>query len=74
MADRIAGSVLDAGCGTCENALYFAGRGCAVTGIDFLEEPITRADQKATERGQPAKFLVKRKRPPPASRIHEQAT
>ena len=26
VADRIAGSVLDAGCGTGENALYFAGR------------------------------------------------
>ena len=59
VADRIAGSVLDAGCGTGENALYFAGRGCTVTGIDFLEEPITRARRKATERGLPATFLVK---------------
>src|SRR5579862_8318384 len=48
VADRIAGSVLDAGCGTGENALYFAGRGCKVTGIDFLEEPIRRAKQKAS--------------------------
>jgi SAM-dependent methyltransferase len=59
IADRIAGSVLDAGCGTGENALYFAGRGCTVTGIDFLEEPITRSIRKATERGLPATFLVK---------------
>jgi cyclopropane fatty-acyl-phospholipid synthase-like methyltransferase len=59
VADRIAGSVLDAGCGTGENALFFAGRGCTVTGIDFLEEPITRARRKATERGLPATFLVK---------------
>ena len=59
VADRITGSVLDAGCGTGENALFFAGRGCKVTGIDFLEEPITRAKQKATERGVPATFLVK---------------
>ena len=59
VADRIAGSVLDAGCGTGENALYFAGRGCTVTGIDFLEEPITRARRKATERGLPATFLVR---------------
>ena len=59
VADRIAGSVLDAGCGTGENALYFARRGCTVTGIDFLEEPITRARRKATERGLPATFLVK---------------
>ena len=59
VADRIAGRVLDAGCGTGENALYFAGRGCAVTGIDFLEEPIRRARLKANERGLPATFLVK---------------
>src|SRR5919201_69824 len=59
VADRITGSVLDAGCGTGENALYFAGRGCTVTGIDFLEEPIRRARHKAAERGLPATFLVK---------------
>jgi SAM-dependent methyltransferase len=58
-ADRITGSVLDAGCGTGENALYFAGRGCQVTGIDFLEEPINRARRKAGERGLPTTFLVK---------------
>ena len=59
VADRIAGSVLDAGCGTGENALFFASRGQKVTGIDFLEEPIPRARLKATERGLPATFLVK---------------
>src|SRR6202007_499654 len=59
VADRIAGSVLDAGCGTGENALFFAGRGCTVTGIDFLEEPILRARRKAEERGVSATFLVK---------------
>jgi len=57
-ADRIAGSVLDAGCGTGDNALFFAGRGCLVTGIDFLEEPIRRARQKAAERAIPTTFLV----------------
>ena len=40
VADRITGSLLDAGCGTGENALFFAGRGQKVTGIDFLDEPI----------------------------------
>jgi hypothetical protein len=50
VADRITGSVLDAGCGTGENVLFFASRGHKVTGIDFLEEPITRARRKATER------------------------
>jgi SAM-dependent methyltransferase len=56
--DPLAGSVLDAGCGTGENALCFAGRGCAVTGIDFIEEAIHRARRKAAERGLPATFLV----------------
>ena len=58
VADQIAGSILDAGCGTGENALFFAGRGHQVTGIDFLYEPITRAKQKAAERGLAATFLV----------------
>ena len=59
VGQQITGSVLDAGCGTGENALHFAGRGCKVTGIDFLEEPIRRAKGKAAERGLDADFLVK---------------
>jgi cyclopropane fatty-acyl-phospholipid synthase-like methyltransferase len=59
VADRITGSVLDAGCGSGEIALYFVGRGCTVTGIDFLEEPIRRAKRKSIERGVPATFLMK---------------
>src|SRR5438128_2083733 len=59
IADRISGSILDAGCGTGETALYFAGRGCKVTGLDFLEVPIQRARGKATERGLSVSFLVK---------------
>jgi cyclopropane fatty-acyl-phospholipid synthase-like methyltransferase len=58
VADRITGSVLDAGCGTGENALFLAGRGQRVTGIDFLAEPVTLAKQKAAERGLTATFLV----------------
>jgi SAM-dependent methyltransferase len=57
-ADRIRGSILDAGCGTGDNALYFAGRGHKVTGIDFLEEPIARAKRKAAEQGVSATFIV----------------
>jgi 2-polyprenyl-3-methyl-5-hydroxy-6-metoxy-1,4-benzoquinol methylase len=57
-ADQISGSVLDAGCGTGENALFFAQRGRRVTGIDYLDEPIKRAKQKAAERGLTASFLV----------------
>ena len=58
VADRITGSVLDSGCGSGENALFFAGRGRQVTGIDFLAEPIQRAKTKAAERGLTATFLV----------------
>src|SRR5438270_5847149 len=58
VADRITGSVLDAGCGTGENALFFASRGRKVTGIDFLAEPISRAKRKAAGRGLTVAFLV----------------
>src|SRR3984893_15799663 len=59
VADQITGTVLDAGCGTGDTALFLAGRGCKVTGIDFLDEPIKRAKRKAAERGLSATFLVK---------------
>src|SRR6185295_13389257 len=59
VADQITGSLLDAGCGTGDNALFFASRGRKVTGVDFLAELINRAKQKATERGLTATFLVK---------------
>jgi SAM-dependent methyltransferase len=58
VADQVAGSILDAGCGTGENVLFFASRGHHVTGIDFLAEPIARAKRKAAERGITATFLV----------------
>jgi SAM-dependent methyltransferase len=58
VADRITGSILDCGCGTGENALYFAKLGHRVTGIDFLAGPIERAKRKAAERGLTATFLV----------------
>jgi cyclopropane fatty-acyl-phospholipid synthase-like methyltransferase len=59
VAHRLSGSILDAGCGTGETALFFAGRGHVVTGIDFLEEPIQRAKRKAAERGLNVRFQVK---------------
>ena len=58
-ASEVTGRVLDSGCGTGENALFFARRGQQVTGIDYLEEPIARARRKATERGVSVEFLVK---------------
>src|SRR5258708_5527407 len=59
IADRVAGRVLDAGCGTGEHALFFAARGHRVTGIDFVEEALRRARAKAAERGLTVEFLVK---------------
>jgi len=57
-ADQITGAVLDAGCGTGENALFFAQQGRTVTGVDFLDQPIAEAKRKAQERGLSATFLV----------------
>jgi cyclopropane fatty-acyl-phospholipid synthase-like methyltransferase len=59
MADRVKGPILDAGCGTGENALYYADRGHRVVGIDFVEVAIRRARAKATQRGLAVEFLVK---------------
>ena len=58
VADRVAGPLLDAGCGTGDASLFFAGRGLEVTGIDFLEEAIRRARAKAAERGLAVDFRV----------------
>jgi len=59
VAEQITGTVLDAGCGTGDTSLFLAGRGCKVTGIDFLEVPIKRAQRKAADRGVQATFFVK---------------
>src|SRR3954447_6046646 len=56
-ADRMTGTVLNSGCGTGENALFFAGRGHPVLGIDFLEGPIREARRKAEARGLQAEFV-----------------
>ncbi len=57
VAAQITGSVLDVGCGTGDNALFFAQRGQPVVGIDFIEFPIMEAKRKAEERGVEAEFL-----------------
>jgi SAM-dependent methyltransferase len=59
VADQVVSPVLEAGCGSGENALFFAARGHRVTGIDFLSKPIRRARVKADERGLSAHFIVK---------------
>ena len=57
--DLVTSPVLDAGCGTGENALFLAARGHQVTGIDFVDEAIRRARGKAAERGLTVEFQVK---------------
>ena len=54
----LAGSVIDVGCGTGENALYLASRGLGVVGVDAAPTAIARAQEKAAERGIAASFLV----------------
>ena len=54
----IRGVVLDVGCGTGENALYLAGRGLDVWGIDFIPRAIERANDKARTRGLAVHFQV----------------
>ena len=55
---RLTGRLLDAGCGTGENALLAASRGADVTGIDVAPAAIARARAKASERGLAARFEV----------------
>ena len=47
----ITGRVLDAGCGSGENALHIAERGYEVTGIDGAAAAIEKARSKARQRG-----------------------
>jgi SAM-dependent methyltransferase len=55
---RLTGRLLDAGCGTGENALLAASRGADVTGIDVAPTAIARARAKASERGLTARFEI----------------
>jgi predicted RNA methylase len=49
-----AGAVLDAGCGTGENALHVASLGRPVLGFDVAETALAIARAKARDRGAPA--------------------
>ncbi|HEX2610535.1 MAG TPA: class I SAM-dependent methyltransferase, partial [Gemmatimonadales bacterium] len=46
-----AGTVLDAGCGTGENALHVASLGFSVLGVDVAETALAIAREKAADRG-----------------------
>jgi 2-polyprenyl-3-methyl-5-hydroxy-6-metoxy-1,4-benzoquinol methylase len=56
-ADQIGPRVLDIGCGTGDLAIWLAGQGRAVTGVDFLAEPLVRARAKAAAAGVAATFI-----------------
>jgi cyclopropane fatty-acyl-phospholipid synthase-like methyltransferase len=55
---KITGDVLEVGCGTGENALYLAGRGHQVWGVDSAPSAIAIARRKAEERGLSVTFRV----------------
>jgi SAM-dependent methyltransferase len=53
-----AGAVLDAGCGTGENALHIASLGLPVLGVDVAETALAIARAKAADRGIEAEFAT----------------
>ena len=56
--DRFTGSVLDAGCGTGENALHIASLGFSVLGIDVAPTALAIAQAKADDRGITVEFAA----------------
>lgn len=57
-AGAFAGTVLDAGCGTGENALLVASLGLTVVGVDVAETALATARRKAADRGIDVEFAV----------------
>ncbi len=53
-----AGAVLDAGCGTGDNALHLASLGLSVLGFDVAETALAMAGAKAEDRGLAAEFVA----------------
>ncbi len=58
VADQIKGPLLDCGCGTGGASVFFAARGLAVTGIDFVEQAIAMARARAAAHGVTVDFRV----------------
>jgi SAM-dependent methyltransferase len=60
LAERgaFAGTVLDAGCGTGEHALFLAARGHETVGVDVAATAIEQARHKAATRHVAAEFLI----------------
>lgn len=54
----IRGRVLDAGCGTGENALYLAAKGYEVWGVDLSPTAISKAREKARDRDIDVNFHI----------------
>ena len=57
-AGAFAGAVLDAGCGTGENALHLAALRLGVLGVDVAQTAVSIARKKAAGRGMDADFVV----------------
>ena len=57
-AGGFAGAVLDAGCGTGENALHIASLGLSVLAVDVAETALAIAREKAAERGTEVEFAA----------------
>lgn len=57
-AGAFAGAVLDAGCGTGENALHLAALGLRVLGVDVAETAVSVARESAAARRLDADFVV----------------
>lgn len=55
---RFTGDVLDAGCGTGDNALHIASFGLQVLGFDVAETALAVARQQAADRGLTVEFVV----------------
>ena len=54
----VAGAVLDAGCGTGENAIHIASFGLSVLGVDVAETALAIARAKAADRGIKVEFAT----------------